>query len=57
MKVPAKAPAGPGPDRDDRRARLLGFGEHSVSKSYYPELKRRLEELERFRSLLDQTVV
>uniref|UniRef100_I2Q125 histidine kinase n=1 Tax=Desulfovibrio sp. U5L TaxID=596152 RepID=I2Q125_9BACT len=55
MKVPAKAPAGPGPDRGDRRARLLGFGEHSVSKSYYPELKRRLEELERFRSLLDQT--
>jgi PAS domain S-box-containing protein len=34
---------------------LLGFGEHSVSKSYYPELRRRLEELERFRSLLDQT--
>lgn len=50
-----KTPASPGSDRDDRRARLLGFGEHSVSKSYYPELKRRLDELERFRSLLDQT--
>jgi len=50
-----KAPDSPGVDRDDRRARLLGFGEHSVSKSYYPELKRRLDELERFRSLLDQT--
>jgi len=33
----------------------MGFGEHSVSKSYFPELQRRLEELERFRSLLDQT--
>jgi PAS domain S-box-containing protein len=43
------------PDPDVRRARLLGFGEQSVSKSYYPELKRRLDELERFRSLLDQT--
>lgn len=50
-----KAPASPGPDTDDRRTRLLGFGEHSVSKSYYPELRRRLAELERFRSLLDQT--
>ena len=50
-----KALPSPGADHDDRRARLLGFGEHSVSKSYYPELKRRLDELERFRSLLDQT--
>ncbi|MYL82231.1 PAS domain S-box protein [Desulfovibrio aerotolerans] len=50
-----KAPTNPGPEPDDRRTRLLGFGEHSVSKSYYPELRRRLEELERFRSLLDQT--
>lgn len=42
-------------DPCERWARLLGFGEHSVSKSYYPELKRRLDELERFRSLLDHT--
>ncbi|WP_029458984.1 PAS domain S-box protein [Solidesulfovibrio alcoholivorans] len=48
-------PGDPAPDADARRARLLGFGEQSVSKSYYPELKRRLDELERFRSLLDQT--
>jgi len=34
---------------------LMGFGEHSVRKSYFPELRLRLEELERFRSLLDQT--
>jgi PAS domain S-box-containing protein len=50
-----KMPANPGHELEDRRARLLGFGEHPVSKSYYPELKRRLDELERFRSLLDQT--
>jgi PAS domain S-box-containing protein len=50
-----KMPGAPMPDPDVRRARLLGFGEQSVSKSYYPELKRRLDELERFRSLLDQT--
>ncbi len=49
------APANPSPRADERLTRLLGFGEHSVSKSYYPELRRRLEELERFRSLLDQT--
>ncbi len=48
-------PGDQAPDADARRARLLGFGEQSVSKSYYPELKRRLDELERFRSLLDQT--
>lgn len=51
MKTPAK----PTPDPEDRRSRLMGFGEHSVSKSYFPELQRRLEEMERFRSLLDQT--
>ncbi|MGE4536463.1 MAG: ATP-binding protein [Desulfovibrio sp.] len=50
MKTPGKRAADA-----SRRDRLLGFGEHSVSKSYYPELKRRLDELERFRSLLEQT--
>lgn len=50
-----KKPVEPAPDLKARRARLLGFGEHSVSKSYFPELRRRLDELERFRSLLDQT--
>lgn len=50
-----KKPASLEPDPEDRRSRLLGFGEHSVSKSYFPELRRRLDELERFRSLLDQT--
>ena len=35
------------------RNRLIGLGERSVAKSYYPELKRRLEDLERFRAVVD----
>lgn len=35
------------------RERLIGLGEHSHRKSYYPELQKRLEELERFRAFLD----
>lgn len=31
--------------RDDLRARLIGLGEHSVRKSYYPELQKQLEKL------------
>ena len=41
-------------DQDSQRARLIGLGEHSFQKSYYPELRKRLSELERFRALLDQ---
>jgi PAS domain S-box-containing protein len=37
------------------RDRLIGLGERSFRKSYYPELQSRLDELERFRSLLDHT--
>jgi two-component system cell cycle sensor histidine kinase/response regulator CckA len=32
---------------------VLGLGERSMHKTYYPELRARLEELERFRALLD----
>lgn len=39
------------------RQRLIGFGEHSSRKSYYPELQRKLAELkvseERFRTLVN----
>ncbi|MBU1229712.1 MAG: EAL domain-containing protein [Proteobacteria bacterium] len=34
------------------RDRLIGLGERSIAKSYYPELKRRLEDLERFRAVM-----
>lgn len=43
------------PDVDSLRARIIGLGEKSIHKSYYPELKSRLAELERFRSMLDQS--
>jgi len=42
-------------DWDGLRAKIIGFGERSIRKSHYPELERRLAELERFRALLDQT--
>ncbi len=37
------------------RDRLIGLGERSFRKNYYPELQSRLDELERFRALLDHT--
>jgi len=36
------------------REKLIGLGKRSISKSYYPELKNRLDELEHFRALLDR---
>ncbi len=44
-----------GDNWDRLREKIIGLGEHSVQKSYYPELQRRLAELERFRALLDQS--
>ena len=43
----------PSPNREDLRARILGFGEQSQRKTYYPELRQKLQDLERFRQLLD----
>ncbi len=50
----------PGPsESQEKRRRLrqkvLGFGETSHQKSYYPTLRRRLRELERLRLLLDHS--
>jgi len=41
--------------RDALREKIIGLGEASLHKNYYPELQSRLAELERFRALLDQT--
>ena len=42
------------PDDPERlRQKLIGLGEHSLRKSYYPQLQSRMVELERFRALLD----
>ena len=49
-----KKPSDPGAERDRLRNQIIGLGERSLRKSYYPELKRRLEELERFRAALDR---
>jgi len=45
----------PPDDMDTLRKKIIGLGETSLHKSYYPELQSRLAELERFRALLDQT--
>ncbi|NDY55310.1 PAS domain S-box protein [Desulfovibrio sulfodismutans] len=50
-----KPPADSAPDWNASREKLIGLGEGSLSKSYYPELSERLAELERFRELLDQS--
>ncbi len=40
---------------DSVREKIIGLGEQSIRKSYYPQLQQRLSELERFRALLDET--
>lgn len=45
----------PAEDRKVLRERIIGMGETSVHKSYYPLLQKRLAELERFRALIDET--
>ncbi|PKQ15593.1 MAG: hypothetical protein CVT67_08700 [Actinobacteria bacterium HGW-Actinobacteria-7] len=39
---------------DELRARVIGLGENSAQKSYYPELVEQMAEQERFRALLDE---
>jgi PAS domain S-box-containing protein len=44
------------PDQlDALQKKLAGFGEFSVRKTYYPELQQKLDELERFKALVDQS--
>jgi diguanylate cyclase (GGDEF)-like protein/PAS domain S-box-containing protein len=38
-----------------RRDQIIGLGERSFRKSYYPQLRQNLDRLERFRTLLDHT--
>lgn len=37
------------------REKIIGLGEESIHKNYFPELQKRLIELERFRFLVDQS--
>lgn len=48
-------PSDPASERAEMWEKLIGLGEQSARKSYYPELQKRLEDLERFRALLDQS--
>ncbi len=50
-----KKPSEPPKSWDEEREKIIGLGERSVRKTYYPELQRKLDELERFRALLDQS--
>jgi phosphoserine phosphatase RsbU/P len=50
--------SGPSDDQKNwntQREKIIGLGERSLRKTYYPELQLRLDELERFRALLDQS--
>ena len=42
-------------DLREIRNRIIGFGEASLKKSYYPQLQHQQEKLERFRAALDST--
>lgn len=41
-----KEPSEESPDWEDQRMKIIGLGESSIRKSYYPELQQRLHELE-----------
>ncbi|GAB6055027.1 response regulator [Methanobacterium movens] len=40
---------------DTLREKIIGLGERSIQKSYYPKLQEQLKELERFKTLLDHS--
>ena len=42
-------------DASDLRNRIIGLGERSIKKNYYPTLRYQADELERFRAILDRT--
>jgi len=42
-------------DWETRKDRIIGLGERSFRKSYYPQLRQNLDRLERFHTLLDHT--
>ncbi len=41
--------------REELRKSILGFGERSMKKSYYAQLQKTQEELERYRSLIEES--
>lgn len=51
-----KSPSDPPSPDEALRERLIGLGEHSLRKSYYPELQQQLVDLERFKVFLDHSI-
>jgi len=49
-------PQAQAPTAEELRLQVLGLGERSFRKTWYPELQERLAELERFRTLLDHAL-
>lgn len=49
-----KKHSNPAKDQNSLRDKIIGLGETSIRKSYYPELQKKLSDLERFKILLDQ---
>lgn len=50
-----KSPSDSDDHLDVLQKKLAGFGEFSLRKTYYPELQQKLDELERFKALVDQS--
>ncbi|GAB7025479.1 PAS domain S-box protein [Geotalea toluenoxydans] len=48
-------PSDGGEDWSVQREKIIGLGERSLRKTYYPELQQKLDELERFRSLVNES--
>jgi PAS domain S-box-containing protein len=46
---------GPEEDLDELREKIIGLGEESFRKSYYPELQEKLADLEEYKALLGQS--
>ncbi|HWR40362.1 MAG TPA: PAS domain-containing sensor histidine kinase [Patescibacteria group bacterium] len=44
------------PNRKVLQEKLIGLGENSGRKSYYPELQKKMDDLERFKALLDHSI-
>ncbi len=42
-------------DWQSKREKIIGLGESSFRKSYYPQLRQKIEELSRFRTFLDNS--
>ena len=45
----------PSDTHEELRQKIIGLGESSVRKSYYPQLQERILQLERFHALLDRS--